>query len=155
MAGYSNFVISGNVGADPEFRYTQSGRAVMSFPVALDQGFFNKTTEVWIDKVQWWKVTLWGDVAERLNGSGRIYKGRFVICEGSISASGYQSGEEIKTSMEMTVHRGGAIQTPGKSREQESSPAGDSADDLVQDMMEQDGQQRQVHLSEAPEWGRD
>lgn len=115
---FSKTIVAGNVGAEPKFQYTQSGVAVMSFSIAEDRGWFDKEKDAWIDKTQWWKITLWREAAERLNNSGRIYKGRQVLVEGQAEASAWvdQSGDP-QASLEMTIIRTGAVKTFGKNRE--------------------------------------
>ena len=64
MAGSVNKVILvGNLGKDPEVRYTASGTAVASFSLATSERFKNKNGE-WEDKTEWHNITLWARLAE-------------------------------------------------------------------------------------------
>ena len=72
----------GNLGRDPEMRYTAAGKAVTNFSMA--------TTERWPgadgqpnERVTWWRVAAWGPSAEACNKY--LSKGRQVYVEGSLS----------------------------------------------------------------------
>ena len=59
MAGSVNKVILvGNLGKDPEVRYTAGGTAVASFSIATTEKFKGKTGE-WEEKTEWHNITLW------------------------------------------------------------------------------------------------
>lgn len=81
MASLNKVVLIGNLGADPELRYTQSGQAVCNFRLA--------TTERWNDRngtqqehTEWHRVNVWGKQAESCGDYLR--KGRQVYVEGRI-----------------------------------------------------------------------
>ena len=74
-------IVIGNLGADPELRYTQTGQAVANFRIA--------TNERWTDKdgaqqerTEWHKIVVWGRQAE--NCDKYLSKGRQVYVEGRI-----------------------------------------------------------------------
>src|SRR2546427_5539743 len=76
----------GNLGKDPEVRFTPSGRAVARFPLA--------TSEVWNDtegqrqeRTEWHNVVVWGKQAETCGQY--LAKGRQVFVEGSIRTRQY------------------------------------------------------------------
>ena len=58
MASLNKVMLIGNLGKDPEVRYTTSGAAVASFSVATTEKFKNKSGE-WEEKTEWHNVTLW------------------------------------------------------------------------------------------------
>lgn len=58
--------IIGNLGADPEMRYTASGQAVTNFRMAVNQRVLI-SEGVWEPRAQWFKVTVWGKQAEACN----------------------------------------------------------------------------------------
>jgi len=75
----SNIKFSGNIGKDPDLRYTPEGKAVISFSVALYTGKDRETHEptppVWV------RVTAYGDTAEKM---GKVLKrGSKVTIEGT------------------------------------------------------------------------
>src|ERR1051325_4567792 len=81
MASINKVIVIGNLGADPELRYTPGGQAVCDLRVA--------TTEQWTDKsgerkeqTEWHRVVVWGKQAE--NCSQYLSKGRQVYVEGRL-----------------------------------------------------------------------
>lgn len=78
--GINKVILIGNLGRDPELRYTQNGTAVANFPVA--------TTEVWVkdgqknENTEWHRVVAWARLAENCNQY--LQKGRQVYVEGRI-----------------------------------------------------------------------
>ena len=80
-SGVNKVILVGNLGADPEIRYTPSGAAVANFRMA--------TTESWKDsdgqrqdRTEWHKIVVWGKLAE-LCGE-YLAKGRMVYVEGKL-----------------------------------------------------------------------
>lgn len=81
MASVNKVILIGNLGADPEKRFTGSGAAVTTFNIA--------TTERWNDKqgqkqedTQWHRIVVWGKQAE--NCAQYLSKGRPVYIEGRL-----------------------------------------------------------------------
>jgi single-strand DNA-binding protein len=86
-------LLIGNLGKDPEVRFTPGGRAVARFPVA--------TSEVWQDqegqrqeRTEWHNVVVWGKQAETCGQY--LSKGRQVFLEGSIRSRQYDDKEGNK-----------------------------------------------------------
>ena len=85
---YQKLVIVGNLGRDPEMRYTPSGQAVTNFSVA--------TTRVWYDNnSQKQEETTWGKLAETCNQY--LSKGRQVLIEGRLTQDKETGGPRIWT----------------------------------------------------------
>ena len=82
MASLNKVMLIGNLGKDPEVRYTTSGQAVASFSLATTDKFKNKQTNEWEEKTEWHRVTLWGKTAE-IAGE-YLSKGRTVYIEGRL-----------------------------------------------------------------------
>ena len=79
-------ILIGNLGKDPEVRFTSTGRAVGRFPIA--------TSEVWTDaegnrqeRTEWHNIVVWGKQAETCGQY--LAKGRQVFVEGSIRTRSY------------------------------------------------------------------
>jgi single-strand DNA-binding protein len=87
MAGYQYTIIIGNVGRDPEMRYTQSGVAVCSFSVAVNRTWTDRNTNEKREKTTWFKVSAWRQLAETANQY--VKKGMQVMVAGEIDASAY------------------------------------------------------------------
>lgn len=73
--------IIGNLGGDPEMRYTPTGAAVTTFSVATSHSY--QKNEEWHTETKWWRVTTWNKLAERC--AERLAKGSRVFVEGRIS----------------------------------------------------------------------
>ncbi|MCA9543463.1 MAG: single-stranded DNA-binding protein, partial [Myxococcales bacterium] len=93
MASVNKVILIGNLGADPEVRYTQGGSAVANLRLA--------TNEVWNDRdgnrqerVEWHSVTVWGKQAE-LCGQ-YLAKGRSVYIEGRLESRVYTDKDGIE-----------------------------------------------------------
>jgi single-strand DNA-binding protein len=86
-------IIVGNLGKDPEVRFTPNGQAVAKFPVA--------TTEKWTDqqgqrqeRTEWHNIVVWGKQAE--NCGQYLSKGRQVYVEGRIQTRNYDDKDGNK-----------------------------------------------------------
>ncbi|MBS1793962.1 MAG: single-stranded DNA-binding protein [Acidobacteria bacterium] len=78
---FNKITIIGNLGRDPELRYTPQGNAVCDFSVAVNDRKRDKAGE-WQDIVTWFKITLWGKQAE--TASKYLTKGRQIYIEGRL-----------------------------------------------------------------------
>lgn len=78
---FNKITIIGNLGRDPELRYTPQGNAVCDFSVAVNDRKRDKAGE-WQDVTTWFKITFWGKQAE--NASKYLTKGRQVYVEGRL-----------------------------------------------------------------------
>lgn len=87
MASLNKVMLIGNLGKDPEVRYTTSGAAVASFSVATTEKFKNKSGE-WEEKTEWHNVTLWSRLAE-IAGE-YLSKGKTVYIEGRLQTRKWQ-----------------------------------------------------------------
>jgi single-strand DNA-binding protein len=78
---FNKVIIIGNLGRDPELRYTPQGTPVCSFTVATNERRKDKTGEMQ-DSTTWFRVTLWGRQAE--TASQYLTKGRPIYVEGRL-----------------------------------------------------------------------
>jgi single-strand DNA-binding protein len=78
---FNKIIIVGNLGRDPELRYTPQGTAVCQFSVATNERRRDKAGEQQ-DITTWFRVTAWGKQAE--NVSKYLSKGRRVYVEGRL-----------------------------------------------------------------------
>jgi single-strand DNA-binding protein len=95
-------ILVGNLGKDPEVRFTPNGRALAKFPVA--------TSERWTDqqgqkqeRTEWHNVVVWGKQAETCGQY--LAKGRQVFIEGSIRSRQYDDKDGNKRYMTEIVAR--------------------------------------------------
>ncbi len=93
MASVNKVILVGNLGRDPELRYTQSGQAVANFTLA--------TNEKWKDKegnsqerTEWHRIIVWGKSAE--NCAQYLQKGRSVYVEGRLQTRDWEDREGNK-----------------------------------------------------------
>ena len=63
MAGVNKAILIGNLGRDPELRYTQGGQAVVNFSLATTENWSNKAGEK-TERTEWHRVVAWGRTAE-------------------------------------------------------------------------------------------
>lgn len=89
-------MIIGNLGRDPEMRYTPSGQAVTQFTVATNRNYRDQQGE-WQSETEWFRVVVWGPQAERT--AERLRKGHKVYVEGRIQTRQWedQSGNKRST----------------------------------------------------------
>lgn len=94
--------IVGNLTADPELRFTASGKAVASLRVAVSERI-KDTDGTWKDgDATFWKVTVWDRLAEHVGDS--LAKGQRVIAVGRVSSRTYETREgEKRTDYEITA----------------------------------------------------
>lgn len=78
---YQKLVIVGNLGRDPEMRYTPAGKAVTAFSVAVNRKWTNDDGTPG-NEVTWFQVSAWGRLAEVCNQY--LEKGRQVLVEGRL-----------------------------------------------------------------------
>jgi single-strand DNA-binding protein len=89
-------MIIGNLGRDPEMRYTPSGQAVTQFTVAVNRNYKDSQGE-WQEDTEWFRVVCWAQLAERT--AENLRKGRKVYVEGRIQTRQWedQSGQKRYT----------------------------------------------------------
>lgn len=85
---YQHIVIVGNVGRDPEMRYTPSGDPVTNFSVAVNRRWTNRDGQPQ-EKTTWFRVSVFGRQAETVHQY--VTKGRQVLVEGEVDASAYMA----------------------------------------------------------------
>jgi single-strand DNA-binding protein len=91
---YQTTVIAGNVGRDPEMRYTPSGQAVTSFSVAVNESYTNNNGEK-VKKTIWFRVSAWGKQAETCNQY--VKKGQMILVEGRLTGDQATGGPRVWT----------------------------------------------------------
>jgi single-strand DNA-binding protein len=86
MGSINKVILIGNLGADPELKYTPSSRALCNLRIATTEVFKDKTGQRQ-ERTEWHRVTVWGDQAE--NCSKYLAKGRSVYVEGKLQTRTY------------------------------------------------------------------
>ncbi len=88
MAGVNKVIIIGNLGRDPEIKYTQSSVPVANFSVATSESWKDKSTGEWQEKTEWHRIVAWRHLAER--AEKYLKKGKQVYIEGRIETRKWQ-----------------------------------------------------------------
>ena len=92
--GVNKVILVGNLGADPETRYTQGGGAITSIRIATSESWNDKQTGEKQERTEWHRIKFFGKLAE-IAGE-YLRKGSSVYVEGSIRYDKYtgQDGQE-------------------------------------------------------------
>lgn len=132
MASLNKVMLIGNLGQDPEVRFTPGGQAVATFSIA--------TTERWTDKAgqkqektEWHRIVVWGKQAE--NCKEYLSKGRPVFIEGRLQTREWNDKEgkkrwttEIVANLVQFLGSPGERRSPSASAGAEMPPPAASAD---------------------------
>lgn len=87
---FEKHIIVGNLGRDPEMRYTPSGVPVTDFSVAVSRRYTRADGER-VEKTTWYKIVAWRKLAEIC--AQYLTKGRPVLVEGDLAAEAYLDRE--------------------------------------------------------------
>ncbi len=93
MASVNKAILIGNLGRDPEMRYTPNGTAVTKFSIATSEKFKDKSGELQ-ERTTWHRIVAWGRHAEVANEY--LSKGSPVYIEGRIDNSSYEDKDGNK-----------------------------------------------------------
>lgn len=96
MRGLNKLQLIGNLGKDPDLKYTQQGTPVITFSVAVSRGY-SATDEQTREETEWFRVVAWQKLAEQCNEYLR--KGSRVYIEGRLRTREWQGqdGQPQKT----------------------------------------------------------
>lgn len=136
MAGVNKVILVGNLGADPEVRYTPGGTAVANFRIATTESYKNKegTKE---EKTEWHRIVTFGKLAEICGEY--LHKGKQVYLEGRIQTSQWDDKEGNKrytteivcNQMQMLGRVGDKGSVPAGAPEEAGEPAGGTKEDTA------------------------
>jgi len=93
MAGVNKVILLGNLGADPEMRYTPGGTAVANFRLATTETYTNKEGEK-VTKTEWHRIVAFRRLAEICGEY--LSKGKQVYIEGKIQTRSWEDREGVK-----------------------------------------------------------
>ncbi len=122
--GVNKVILIGNLGADPETRYTPSGSAVTNLRLATDESYKDRQTGQMVPRTEWHRVVMFGKLAEI--AQQYLRKGSKVYIEGRLQTNKWQdqSGQDRYTT-EIIVDMQGQMQMLD-SRSGGEAPAMDS-----------------------------
>lgn len=89
---FHTIIVAGNIGRDPEMRYTPSGVAVTSFSVASSRQYNNAQGQA-VKETIWFRVSCWSKLAEYANNY--LKKGNKVLIEGRLVPDATTGGPRI------------------------------------------------------------
>lgn len=103
IASLNKIMLIGNVGSDPEMRYTPNGKAVTSFRMATNYRYMGSDGER-KEETEWFRVSVWGKQAESCNQF--LSKGRRVYVEGRLHSRSWEGQDgQMRTSLEVSANR--------------------------------------------------
>jgi single-strand DNA-binding protein len=123
----NKIIIIGNLGQDPEPRYSASGQMITSFSVASNHRYKDSNGQQ-REETEWFNCSAFGKLAETCNNY--LTKGQQVYVEGRLSSRTYQTqGGEVRQSLDVRVSN---VQFLGKRNGYRDAPVGiDVADSRV------------------------
>ncbi len=94
MASVNKVIVLGNLGRDPELRYTQGGQPVANFTVATNESWNKKDGSGREERTEWHRIVAWGRTAELC--AQYLAKGRTVYIEGRLQTREWENKEGQK-----------------------------------------------------------
>jgi single-strand DNA-binding protein len=134
--GVNKVILIGNLGQDPETRYTPNGNAVVNLNLATDESYKDRQTGQLVPKTEWHRIVMFGKIAEV--AGQYLKKGSKVYIEGKLQTRKWQGQDgqdryttevvvDINGQMQMLDSRGGeggnASQGAPAGRPQQSNQA--------------------------------
>jgi single-strand DNA-binding protein len=112
MAGINKVILVGNLGQDPEIRYTADGRPIANFSVATSETWRDKNSGERREKTEWHRVVVFGKLAEICGEY--LGKGRQVYIEGRLQTRKWQGQDgQDRYTTEVVVDMRGTMQMLG------------------------------------------
>ena len=128
MRGINKVILIGNLGRDPELRYTASGQAVANFTIATTESRTNKGGDRQ-DFTEWHRIVAWGRLAEICGEY--LSKGRMVYIEGTLRTRSWEDKEGRKRWTTEVLARNMQMLGPSGDKEESTAEAGEGlADDF-------------------------
>ena len=130
--GVNKAILIGNLGRDPEVRYTASGSAVANLPLATSESWRDRQTGEQQERTEWHRLVFFGRLAE-IAGE-YLRKGSKIYVEGRLQTRRWQdqNGQEryttevVANEMQMLDSRGGGAAPAGGEPAAQAAPAAES-----------------------------
>jgi len=107
--GVNKVILIGNLGQDPDTRYTPNGNAVVNLSLATDESYKDRQTGQLVPRTEWHRVVLFGKVAEV--AGQYLRKGSKVYIEGRLQTRKWQGQDgQDRYTTEIVVDIGGQMQ---------------------------------------------
>lgn len=120
MAGLNKVILIGNLGRDPELRYTANGQPVANFSIATTESWNSKAGER-ESRTEWHRIVAWGKLAEICGEY--LAKGKQVYIEGKLQTREWEDREGNKRQTTEIVAR--ELQMLGRRGDSEGASGGD------------------------------
>jgi single-strand DNA-binding protein len=118
MASVNKVILLGNLGSDPELRYTPSGKAVANFSLATHEQWTNKDGEK-TEKTEWHRIVAWARLGEICGEY--LHKGSQIYLEGRLQTRAWDDRDGNKRyTTEIIAQSMQMLGTPGKGGKAES-----------------------------------
>ena len=124
--GLNKVMLIGNLGRDPEMRFTPNGRPVTAFSMAVSRNWTTAEGER-REETEWFNIVAWGELAERANKF--MLKGQRVYVEGRLQTRSWESADGLKHSRTEVV-AGELLMLDGKKSEEEGAQGDPAGDDI-------------------------
>ena len=118
MGSVNKAIILGNLGADPEMRFTQGNVPVAKFNVATTEKWKDKSGQLQ-EKTEWHRVVVWGKMAENIKF---LSKGRQVYVEGRIQTRQWEKDGQKKYTTEIVATSVVFLGGPRGERPEQAAP---------------------------------
>ena len=126
--GLNKVLIIGNLGADPEIKYTQAGSPVANLSVATSERWKDKNTGEQKEQVEWHRVVIFGRLAEI--AEQYLKKGSKIFVEGKLQTRDWEDSEGKKRyTTEVVAREMTMLDSKGDSMERSSSASSSSKPD--------------------------
>ena len=133
MKGLNEVRLIGNLGANPEMRYTPNGKPVTTFTLATSRKFKNESDEL-VEATEWHSITSWGALAETINQ--HLDKGAAVYVSGRLRYNIWQGTDGSKHSKtEIVAEDCIFLDKPKASKSAQSAIAADARPAVPQPLM--------------------
>jgi single-strand DNA-binding protein len=119
--GYNKVMLLGNLGADPEVRFTAGGTAVLNLRLATTESYLDKD-KVRREKTNWHMVVMFGKRGESL--AKCLGKGSSIFVEGSLQTSSYEGKDGVKR-YKTEVHAANIVFAGGRRNDGDGGPPPD------------------------------
>lgn len=125
MASVNKCILIGNVGKDPEPRYTQEGTCIVTLSIATSRRYKGRDGQP-VEETEWHKVVLWGRLAELARDY--LKKGRSVYIEGRLRTRSFEDQTGTKKYVtevvgEVMQFLGGGREDGGQQQQRAAAPA--------------------------------
>ena len=121
MGSVNKVILIGNLGADPELKYTPSQRPLCNLRIATTEVYKDKSGQRQ-EKTEWHRVTVWGDQAENCNKY--LAKGRSVYVEGRLQTRTYDKDGQKHYATDIVADRVVFLGSGGGGGEGRGKPGG-------------------------------